>query len=157
VNEEKKIYAVQFHPEVSHTEFGSKILENFLFKICQCEKNWELTDFISTEIQRIKAVVGNKKVILGLSGGVDSSVAAVLIHRAIGDQLNCIFVDTGLLRKDEGKKVMENYGKHFQMNIKMVDAREHFLSKLKGVSDPEQKRKIIGRDFIAITETDSQK
>lgn len=157
VNEEKKIYAVQFHPEVSHTEFGSKILENFLFKICQCEKNWELTDFISTEVQRIKEVVGDKKVILGLSGGVDSSVSAVLIHKAIGDQLNCIFVDTGLLRKDEGKKVMENYGKHFHMNIKMVDAREQFMSKLKGVSDPEEKRKIIGREFIEVFDAESQK
>ncbi len=155
VNEEKKIYAVQFHPEVSHTEFGSKILENFVFRICDCEKNWELTDFISSEIQRIKEIVGDKKVILGLSGGVDSSVAAVLIHKAIGDQLNCIFVDTGLLRKDEGKKVMENYGKHFHMNIKMVDAREQFMSKLKGVSDPEEKRKIIGREFIEVFDAES--
>src|SRR5690606_2301417 len=157
VNEEKKIYAVQFHPEVSHTEFGSKILENFVFNICQCEKNWELTDFISTEVQRIKEAVGDKKVILGLSGGVDSSVAAVLIHKAIGDQLNCIFVDTGLLRKDEGKKVMENYGKHFHMNIKMIDAQKQFMSKLKGVSDPEEKRKIIGREFIEVFDAESQK
>ena len=157
VSEEKKIYAVQFHPEVSHTEFGSKMLENFVFNICQCEKNWELTDFISTEIQRIKEVIGDKKVILGLSGGVDSSVAAVLIHKAIGDQLNCIFVDTGLLRKDEGKKVMENYGKHFHMNIKMIDAREQFMSKLKGVSDPEEKRKIIGREFIEVFDAESHK
>lgn len=156
VDEKRKIYAVQFHPEVSHTEFGSKILENFLFNICQCEKNWELTDFISTEIQRIIEVVGNKKVILGLSGGVDSSVAAVLIHKAIGDQLNCIFVDTGLLRKDEGEKVMENYGKHFHMNIKMVDAREQFMSKLKGISDPEEKRKTIGREFIEVFDVESQ-
>jgi len=157
VNEEKKIYAVQFHPEVSHSEFGTQMLKNFVFNICQCEKNWELTDFISTEIQSIKEKVGNKKVILGLSGGVDSSVAAVLIHKAIGDQLTCIFVDTGLLRKDEGKKVMENYGKHFHMNIKMVDAREQFMSKLKGVSDPEQKRKIIGREFIEVFDAESHK
>lgn len=157
VNEEKKIYAVQFHPEVSHTEFGSKMIENFVFTICQCEKNWQLTDFISNEIQRIKEVVGDKKVILGLSGGVDSSVAAVLIHKAIGDQLNCIFVDTGLLRKDEGKKVMENYGKHFHMNIKMIDAREQFMSKLKGISDPEEKRKTIGREFIEVFDAESHK
>lgn len=156
INEEKKIYAVQFHPEVSHTEFGNQILENFVFKICQCEKNWELTDFISSEVQRIKEVVGDKKVILGLSGGVDSSVAAVLIHKAIGDQLTCIFVDTGLLRKDEGVKVMENYGKHFHMNIKMVDAREQFLLKLKGISDPEEKRKIIGHEFIEVFDAESQ-
>lgn len=157
VNEEKNIYAVQFHPEVSHSEFGTKILENFVFTICECEKNWELTDFISTEVQRIKDKVGDKKVILGLSGGVDSSVAAVLIHKAIGDQLTCIFVDTGLLRKDEGKKVMENYGKHFHMNIKMVDAKKQFLDKLKGVSDPEQKRKIIGKEFIEVFNAEAKK
>jgi GMP synthase (glutamine-hydrolysing) len=157
INEDKNIYAVQFHPEVSHSEFGTKMLENFVFDICQCEKNWELKDFISTEIQRIKNVVGDQKVILGLSGGVDSSVAAVLIHRAIGDQLTCIFVDTGLLRKDEGKKVMENYGKHFHMNIKMVDASEQFLSKLEGISDPEEKRKIIGREFIVVFDEESRK
>lgn len=157
INEDKRIYAVQFHPEVSHTEFGTQILKNFVFGICQCEKNWELGDFIASEIQRIKETVGNKKVILGLSGGVDSSVAAVLIHKAIGDQLTCIFVDTGLLRKDEGKKVMENYGKYFHMNIKLVDAREQFMSKLKGISDPEQKRKIIGHEFIEVFNSESQK
>lgn len=156
-NETKKIYAVQFHPEVSHTEFGTQILQNFVFDICQCEKNWELTDFISTEIQKIKNTVGTKKVILGLSGGVDSSVAAVLIHKAIGDQLTCIFVDTGLLRKEEGKLVMENYGKHFHMNIKMVDAKNQFLSKLEGVSDPEQKRKIIGGEFIEVFNAEASK
>ncbi|WP_288763475.1 glutamine-hydrolyzing GMP synthase [uncultured Weeksella sp.] len=156
-NEDQKIYAVQFHPEVTHTEFGTTILSNFVFTICQAEKNWHLEDFIETEIKRIKEVVGDKKVILGLSGGVDSSVAAVLIHRAIGDQLTCIFVDTGLLRKDEGKKVMENYGKHFQMNIKMVDASERFLSNLKGIDDPEAKRKSIGHDFVAVFDEESKK
>ena len=156
-NEEQKIFAVQFHPEVTHTEFGSKMLENFVFNICEAEKNWVLTDFIETEIARIKRVVGDKKVILGLSGGVDSSVAAVLIHRAIGDQLTCIFVDTGLLRKDEGKKVMENYGKHFKMNIKMVDASERFLTNLKGIDEPEAKRKSIGKDFVAVFDEESKK
>lgn len=156
-NENRNVYAVQFHPEVTHSEYGSKMLENFVFNICKAEKNWILTDFIETEIKRIKEVVGDKKVILGLSGGVDSSVAAVLIHRAIGDQLTCIFVDTGLLRKDEGKKVMENYGKHFNMNIKMVDASERFLGNLKGINDPEQKRKTIGRDFIAVFDEESKK
>lgn len=150
VNETNKIYAVQFHPEVSHTEFGAKMLENFVFGICEAEKNWEIEDFISAQLKKIKETVGDKKVILGLSGGVDSSVAAVLINKAIGDQLSCIFVDTGLLRKDEGKKVLENYGKHFNLNIKMIDASEQFLSKLKGVSDPEQKRKIIGHEFIEV-------
>lgn len=157
VNSEKNIYAVQFHPEVSHTDFGSQILENFVFKICKAEKNWQIEDFISSQIRQIKETVGDKKVILGLSGGVDSSVAAVLIHKAIGDQLNCIFVDTGLLRKDEGKKVFENYGKHFNLNIKMVDASEQFLSKLKGVSDPEKKRKVIGHEFIEVFNAEAKK
>ncbi len=156
-NESKDIYAVQFHPEVTHTEYGSTLLENFVFSICKAEKNWVLTDFIASEIERIRTVVGDKKVILGLSGGVDSSVAAVLIQRAIGDQLTCIFVDTGLLRKDEGKKVMENYGKHFNMNIKMVDASERFLSNLKGIDEPEAKRKSIGHDFIAVFDEESKK
>lgn len=156
-NENSNIYAVQFHPEVTHSEFGSKMLENFVFNICKAEKNWVLADFIQTEIARIKRVVGDKKVILGLSGGVDSSVAAVLIHRAIGDQLTCIFVDTGLLRKDEGRKVMENYGKHFHMNIKMVDASERFLNSLKDIDEPEAKRKAIGRDFVAVFDEESQK
>ena len=154
-NEDKKIFAVQFHPEVTHTEFGSTMLENFVFNICEAEKNWVLKDFIETEIARIKRVVGDKKVILGLSGGVDSSVAAVLIHRAIGDQLTCIFVDTGLLRKDEGKKVMENYGKN--MNIKMVEAGERFLTSLKGIDEPEAKRKAIGKDFVAVFDEESKK
>ncbi|MCO5249259.1 MAG: glutamine-hydrolyzing GMP synthase [Chitinophagales bacterium] len=153
----RQIYAVQFHPEVTHTEYGTTIFKNFLFKICKAKKNWALNDFITTEIKRIQEIVGEKHVILGLSGGVDSSVAAVLIHKAIGNQLTCIFVDTGLLRKNEGKKVMENYGKHFNMNIKMVDASEGFLTHLKGIEDPEAKRKSIGHDFITVFNEEARK
>jgi len=156
-NEAKNFYAVQFHPEVTHSEEGGKMLENFVFKICKAEKNWKLTNYIEKTVSEIKEKVGNQKVILGLSGGVDSSVAAVLIHKAIGDQLTCIFVDTGLLRKDEAKKVMQNYGEHFHMNIKCIDASERFLVKLKGVSDPEQKRKIIGNEFIEVFNEESSK
>lgn len=156
-NEDKKIYCIQFHPEVTHSEEGEKMLENFVFGICKAEKNWKLTNYIDRTIQEIRQKVGSEKVILGLSGGVDSSVAAVLIHKAIGSQLTCIFVDTGLLRKDEGKKVMENYGKHFNMNIKMIDASERFLSKLNGISDPEQKRKIIGKEFVEVFNEESKK
>ena len=156
-NEAKNFYAVQFHPEVTHSEKGGKMLENFVFKICNAEKNWKLTNYIEKTVSEIKEKVGNQKVILGLSGGVDSSVAAVLIHKAIGDQLTCIFVDTGLLRKDEAKKVMQNYGEHFHMNIKCIDASERFLAKLKGMSDPEQKRKIIGNEFIEVFDEESSK
>lgn len=156
-DESRKIYGVQFHPEVSHTEEGWKMIENFVFDICGAPKNWQLTDYIETTVAQIREKVGDQKVILGLSGGVDSSVAAVLIHRAIGDQLQCIFVDTGLLRKNEGRKVMENYGEHFQLKIDMVDASERFLSKLAGISDPEEKRKVIGKEFVAVFDEESHK
>lgn len=156
-DENKKIYCVQFHPEVSHTEEGARMMENFVFNVCKSPKNWKLTNYIEETIADIKERVGDQKVILGLSGGVDSSVAAVLIHKAIGDQLQCIFVDTGLLRKDEGKKVMENYGEHFNLKIKMIDASERFLSKLDGVSDPEAKRKAIGNEFVAVFDEESHK
>ena len=156
-NEKKNIFTLQFHPEVSHTEEGAKMIENFVFNVCKAEKNWKLTNYIDKTVSEIREKVGNDKVILGLSGGVDSSVAAVLIHKAIGDQLTCIFVDTGLLRKNEGKKVMENYGEHFKMNIIMVEASERFLSKLTGISDPEQKRKIIGNEFVYVFDEESQK
>jgi len=156
-NTENKIYCIQFHPEVSHTEFGTQILENFVLDICDCEKNWKLNDFIEQEIKKIKEKVGSKKVILGLSGGVDSSVAAVLIQKAIGNQLTCIFVDTGLLRKNEGEKVMKMYGENFNINIIKVDASYTFLSQLKGISDPEEKRKIIGKEFIEVFNAESKK
>jgi len=146
----RRLYAVQFHPEVHHTPFGQKLLKNFIFKICQCQPNWLMSDFAQTKVEEIRQKVGGRKVLCALSGGVDSSVAAVLVHRAIGDNLTCIFVDHGLLRKDEGDQVMEVYGKQFNMRIKRVDARERFLSKLKGVTDPETKRKIIGAEFIHV-------
>lgn len=156
-NEQKNIFTFQFHPEVSHTEEGTNMLHNFVFGVCKAERNWKLTNYIDKTIEEIRAKVGKDKVILGLSGGVDSSVAAILIHKAIGDQLTCIFVDTGLLRKDEGIKVMKNYGEHFHMNIKMIDATERFMNKLKGVSDPELKRKAIGNEFIAVFDEESKK
>lgn len=156
-SEEKQIYAVQFHPEVSHSAYGEQILKNFIFEICHCEKNWKLTNFIAQEIQRIKEKVGDRKVILGLSGGVDSSVAAVLIHKAIGNQLTCIFVDTGLLRLKESETVMETYGEVFDINILKINAQNRFLSKLKGISDPEEKRKIIGHEFVEVFNEEAEK
>ena len=149
-NVEKNIYGVQFHPEVTHSVDGTQILKNFVFEIAKAEANWSMGNYIEQTVKAIKEKVGNKKVILALSGGVDSSVAAVLIHKAIGDQLNCFFVDTGLMRKDEAKKVMSTYGEHFKMNIECVNAEERFLSKLSGISDPETKRKIIGNEFVEI-------
>ncbi|MGL4403950.1 MAG: glutamine-hydrolyzing GMP synthase [Fusobacteriaceae bacterium] len=149
-NREKKIFGIQFHAEVTHSEHGKKMFENFVFGVAECEKNWSMTNYIENTIKDIKTTVGDKKVILGLSGGVDSSVAAMLIHKAIGDQLTCIFVDTGLLRKNEGVNVMEVYGKHFHMNIKRIDAEERFLKELAGVSDPESKRKTIGKEFVEV-------
>ena len=149
-NRDKKIYAFQYHPEVTHSEHGFEMLKNFVFEIAGAQKNWSMENYIETTVKEIKEKVGDKKVILGLSGGVDSSVAAMLINKAIGKQLTCIFVDTGLLRKNEAKHVMDIYAQNFDMNIKCVNAEERFLSKLKGVEDPEEKRKIIGKEFIEV-------
>ena len=149
-NRDKKIYAFQYHPEVTHSEHGFEMLKNFVFEIAGAQKNWSMENYIETTVKEIKETVGDKKVILGLSGGVDSSVAAMLINKAIGKQLTCIFVDTGLLRKNEAKHVMDIYAQNFDMNIKCVNAEERFLSKLKGVEDPEEKRKIIGKEFIEV-------
>ncbi|MFV0379795.1 MAG: glutamine-hydrolyzing GMP synthase [Anaerorhabdus sp.] len=151
VNQEKKIYNVQFHPEVTHSEFGVKIIENFI-NICETKRSWTMHSYIEKTIQEIKDEVKDQKVILGLSGGVDSSVVAMLVHRAIGDNLTCIFVDTGLLRKNEGDKVMEVYGNHYKMNIQRVNAQDLFLNELKGVKEPESKRKIIGKLFVQVFE-----
>ncbi|KJJ83777.1 GMP synthase [Candidatus Omnitrophus magneticus] len=151
-DEKRKIYGVQFHPEVAHTEYGGIIISNFLVSICGAPKNWTMKSFINKKIDEIKAQVGDDEVILGLSGGVDSTVAAVLLHRAIGKKLHSVFIDNGLLRKNERERVKGLFTKNIQLDLKIVDAREKFLSQLKGVIDPEQKRKIIGRTFIEVFE-----
>lgn len=149
-------YCVQFHPEVFHTEYGPQILENFVTKICGCTQNWTAESFIESSTKMLRDKIGSDNVILGLSGGVDSSVAAVLLHRAIGKQLTCIFVDNGLLRKDEFSSVMASY-KDMGLNVIGVDASEIFISSLKGVTDPETKRKIVGRTFIDVFNQEAQK
>ncbi len=148
----KDIYNLQFHPEVTHTEYGKQLLSNFVLSICRSSVSWHLEDYVERTIQQIRDVVQNEQVILALSGGVDSSVAAMLIHKAIGDQLTCVFVDTGLLRKNEGDKVMELYSQHYHMNIVRVNVEDQFFHALQGVADPEQKRKIIGAQFIQVFE-----
>lgn len=155
--EEKKLYGVQFHPEVEHTPNGKEVLHNFLYKICKCSGDWEMESFINKAIKEIKRKVGNKKVLCGLSGGVDSSVAAVLMHKAIGKQLQCVFVDHGLLRKNEGDQVEETFKKKFDMNLIRVNCEDRFLDKLSGVVDPELKRKIIGEEFIRVFEKEAKK
>lgn len=147
-NDEKKIYTLQFHPEVRHTDYGNDILRNFVFEVCHAENNWSMHNFIDMQIEKIRKTVGNDKVLLGLSGGVDSSVVAALLHKAIGDQLICMFIDHGLLRKGEGESVMETFGREMNINLVKIDAKDRFLSKLAGVTDPEQKRKIIGNEFV---------
>lgn len=149
-NPEEKIYAVQFHPEVTHSRFGKEILRNFLYLVCRCSGDWIMDDFIDRTVADLRKKIGDKKVILGLSGGVDSSVAAALISRAVGKQLTCVFVDQGLMRKDEGDFVEKTFTSLFDMNFVRVNCQEHFLSKLKGVTDPEEKRKIIGTEFFNV-------
>ncbi len=156
-NADKKLYGIQFHPEVTHTDFGIEILKNFVFGVCQCEATWDMESFKETKIKELQAQVGNEKVLCALSGGVDSSVTAVLLHQAIKDNLICIFVDNGLLRKDEAKKVVDLFKKHYQINLIHIDASNIFWEKLDGVSDPEKKRKIIGIEFINIFEREAGK
>ncbi|MGG6432846.1 glutamine-hydrolyzing GMP synthase [Anoxybacillus sp. D401a] len=156
-DETRKFYAVQFHPEVRHSVYGNELLKRFVFEICECKGDWTMGSFIDHEVRKIRELVGDRKVLCALSGGVDSSVAAVLVHRAIGDQLTCIFVDHGLLRKGEAESVMKTFHEGFHMNVIKVDAKERFLNKLKGVSDPEQKRKIIGNEFIYVFDDEAAK
>jgi len=147
---QRKLYGLQFHPEVAHTPRGKEILQNFVYHICHCAMDWTMGSFIEEACERVRRQVGDEKVVLGLSGGVDSSVTAALLHKAIGDQLTCIFVNNGLLRAREEEIVQRVFGENFHVRLKYVDATERFLTALKGVTDPEQKRKVIGNEFIAV-------
>ncbi len=153
----RELYGVQFHPEVRHSDYGIQLLENFVYNVCECEGNWSMENFIEIEMEKIKELVGDRQVLCALSGGVDSSVVAVLIHKAIGDQLTCMFIDHGLLRKGEAESVMKTFSEGFNMNVIKIDAQERFLGKLKGISDPEKKRKIIGNEFIYVFEEEAAK
>lgn len=156
-DEERKFYAVQFHPEVTHTVQGKAIIGRFVHEICGCKSDWNMPDYIAEAVDAIRNKVGKEEVILGLSGGVDSSVAAALIHRAIGDQLTCVFVDHGLLRLDEGKMVMDMFGKNLGVKVIHVDATAQFMGELEGITDPEAKRKIIGKEFVEVFQSESGK
>ena len=156
-DERRRLYGVQFHPEVTHTACGKQLLHNFLFRICGCAGDWTMDDFIASATERFQRELEGKRALCALSGGVDSSVAAVLLHRAIGDRLTCVFVDHGLLRKDEGDLVEQVFREHFDMNLIRVDAKERFLSRLAGVTEPEQKRRIIGEEFIRVFEEEARK
>lgn len=156
-NSERRIYAVQFHPEVEHTPQGSRILYNFLYGICGCRGDWVMRTFVNDSVARIRQQTGDRKVLCALSGGVDSSVAAVLVHRAVGDRLTCIFVDHGLLRKDEGDAVEKLFREQYAINLIRVNAQKRFLDRLAGVTESEQKRKIIGEEFIRVFEEEAQK
>ncbi len=155
-NNDKALYGVQFHPEVMHTQFGNKILDNFLVNVCRAKKDWSMAGYVETAVKELRAKIGNGKVLLALSGGVDSSVCAGLLAKAVGENLTCIFVDHGLLRKDEGDEV-EGAFKNSKLNFVRVDASKRFLNKLSGVTDPEKKRKIIGEEFIRVFEEESKK
>ncbi len=156
-NKEKKIYGVQFHPEVVHTKEGKKILSNFLFEICRCSGDWNAESFVERSIAEIRARVGNGKVLCALSGGVDSSVAAVLLHKAVGDQLFCVHIDNGVMRRGESAQVVKTFRDEFHISLDFVDGSNLFLERLQGVIDPEQKRKIIGKTFIDIFEKEAKK
>ncbi|MGD9290039.1 MAG: glutamine-hydrolyzing GMP synthase, partial [Desulfobacterales bacterium] len=157
VHTKKRLFGFQYHPEVAHTQMGKKMLRNFLFDICGCKRNWTMKSFARRSIEEIRSTVGDKKVILGLSGGVDSSVAAVLLHNSIGNQLTCIFVDNGVLRKDEAQKLKLSLKRRLKLNIRFVNAKSKFLQALARVTDPEKKRKIIGRIFMQVFEAEARK
>ena len=156
-NDEKKIYAVQFHPEVMHTQHGEEIFKTFLFDICGCKGDWVMSSFVEEQVKHLREKIGDKTVLCAMSGGVDSSVAAVLLHRAVGKQLTCVFVDHGLLRKNEGDEVEHIFRERFDMKLVRVNAQERFLTKLAGVTEPEKKRKIIGEEFIRVFEDESKR
>jgi GMP synthase (glutamine-hydrolysing) len=156
-DETRRFYVVQFHPEVTHTLQGEAMLSRFVHEICGCKSDWNMPDYIEEAVAAIRAQVGSDEVILGLSGGVDSSVAAALIHRAIGDQLTCVFVDHGLLRLNEGKMVMDMFAKNLGVKVIHVDATAQFMGHLAGVTDPEAKRKIIGREFVEVFQVEAGK
>src|SRR5256885_15045086 len=149
---QRRLYGLQFHPEVAHTPRGREIIQNFVYEICHCAMDWTMGSFIDEACERVRQQVGDEKVVLGLSGGVDSSVVAALLHKAIGDQLTCIFVNNGLLRAREEEIVQRVFDENFHIKLKYVDASERFLKKLRGVVDPEEKRKIIGNEFIKVFE-----
>jgi GMP synthase (glutamine-hydrolysing) len=156
-DEARRFYAVQFHPEVTHTIKGKEIIARFVHEICACGRDWNMPDYVAEAVEKIRAQIGRDEVILGLSGGVDSSVAAALIHRAIGDQLTCVFVDNGLLRLNEAEQVMQTFARSLGVKVIHVDAAQQFMGHLKGVSDPEQKRKIIGREFVEVFQAEAAK
>ena len=156
-NKEKKLYGIQFHPEVNHTINGTQIIKNFLFNVCGCSGSWKMSSFVEESIKTLRERIGNKKALCALSGGVDSSVAAVLLHKAIGKNLTCIFVDHGLLRKNEGDEVENIFKNQFDINLIRVNAKDRFLSKLAGITEPEKKRKIIGEEFIRVFEEEAKK
>ena len=156
-DEARRFYAVQFHPEVTHTLKGKEMIARFVHEICGCGNDWNMPDYVNEAIEKVRAQVGDEEVILGLSGGVDSSVVAALLHRAIGDQLTCVFVDNGLLRLNEAEQVMRTFARNLGVRVIHVDATEQFMGHLKGVSDPEQKRKIIGREFVEVFQAEAQK
>ena len=156
-NSQRKLYGIQFHPEVNNSVNGTKVIENFLFNICKCSGDWIISSFVENSIKKLKEKIGNKKALCALSGGVDSSVSAVLLSKAIGKNLTCIFLDHGLLRKNEGDEVEEIFKKQFDINLIRVNCKNRFLDKLSGVTDPEKKRKIIGEEFIRVFEEEAKK